>query len=598
MSASRAVLCSVLMLISGCQCVQLPTALRCTGASCSPGERCGDDGRCARADAGCTPSTTCAAEGRECGLLDTGCGEEDCGACANGLTCGSVARGVCSPCDPSAADAPDPDFVDTNCDGLDGMVDGGLFIDPQSGSDLNTGTRARPLYSLARAAELVQLDPSIHTVFISQGVTEGGTWRAPVSLAGGYRAPEWLRTRSSTTTLRGRGTGLRLENLPATVQLSLLTIESTPGDAGSASIGLFVQDAPVSLQQLVVRAGDGPPGLRGADGVRGANGGPGGPGSVGSSGQLCSGCGQSPVAGAAGDAGVGPCGEGTPGLTPLLPNGVRTPPPLDVVLLRPTSGPCSQCPCLDKTGQLETPNALDGLPPAAPPASGDAGADGPARVAGTGSLDGGLWLPLAGAAGAVGYPGAPGAPGAFGGTAIYSLESDAGVEARSAALGSSGGGGGAPGCGGQPGSGGHQGGASIGLVVVGLAPRLENVSVIAGRGGAGGAPGAGGPGGLGGPGGAGGPRWTADCELPPLLPQFGLNPPSASPTGISSYFTAGAGSMGGSGGEGGAGGRGSAGPVGPSVGVWCERSRLDPAQLQVLVSGSDGGLAVPAIDCQ
>jgi hypothetical protein len=519
-----------------------------------------------------------------------------------GLTCGSVVRGRCAPCDPAAADAPDPEFVDSNCDGIDGTVDGGLFVDPESGSDLNPGTLARPIYSLARAAALTQSNPTLHTVFISQGTTEGLTWRAPVSLAGGYRTPEWSRSRSIVSAVRTRGTGLRLENLPANVSVSQLTIESTAGEVGSPSIGLLVFESPVTLQQLVVRAGDGPPGLRGADGATGANGGAGGPGRIGTSGQLCdAGCSESPIPGGGGDGGVGPCGEGLPGHESALPSVTKRLTPYDAALTRTEAEACLSCPCESVgIGGSEVVAAVDSLPLTSVPVTGDAGLDAVGVPSGAGALDGGAWIPLVGLAGNAGAPGSPGEGGGAGGRAVYLVDLGAGATRMvSVALGSSGGGGGAPGCGGRPGEGGLQGGASLGLVIVGAAPRLEDVGVIAGQGGVGGAPGLGGEGGTGGAGAAGGPRWNAECEPSPILARFGLNWPGGMPTANDSFFTGGAGAAGGRGGSGGRGGAGGAGPPGPSVGVWCERSSPSLAQVQVLVSATpDGGVSAPSLNCQ
>lgn len=592
MTTGRFFFALTLLITTSCQCVELPQSLRCTPETCAATEVCGEDGRCTAPDAGCTPTTTCADSARMCGLLNTGCGEEFCGPCPMGSTCGVVQLGQCSACDPAAYDAPDPNFIDSNCDGLDGTVDGGLFVDPETGSDFSPGTRSQPLYSLAKAAELVQLTPSIHTVFIAGGVTGGLTWRAPVSLAGGYQVPDWTRSVLVSTTVRSPGTGLRLEGVPPSVTLSLLTVEATTGSAGTATIGLLLLDSPVTLQQLVVRAGDGSPGLPGADGAAGAPGANGGPGAIGTSGQLC--CGSPPIPGAVGDGGVGPCGEGLPGLAPPLPSSAVRRGRLDAVLTRSQQDRCTSCPCPElMIAAYEVVNAVD-ADAGDPGRIGDAGLDAPSGPGGTGFLDGGQWVRLAPVAGSAGAPGTPGGGGPFGGTAIYDERLDSGIlDTKSAALGSSGGGGGAPGCGGLPGQGGQQGGASIGLVIVGAAPRIENVGVIAGQGGMGGQGGRGGAGGPGGQGGPGGPRYTADCEPTGITPvsSFGLNAPGQTSTNISSFFTAGAGGPGGPGGQGGPGGAGRPGAQGPSVGVWCDRTDFTSGQVRVQAT-------LPAIGCQ
>ncbi len=81
-------------------------------------------------------------------------------------------------------------------------------------------------------------------------------------------------------------------------------------------------------------------------------------------------------------------------------------------------------------------------------------------------------------------------------------------------VGGGGGGGGGGGCGGLGGEGGYPGGWSIGLVVRGAAPKLQNVSVSLGRPGTGGMGGAGSDGLPGGAGGAGAPGHNpATCAL-------------------------------------------------------------------------------------
>ena len=262
--------------LPACQCVQLPTQLACTADACEPGESCGDDGRChllqgdagvdagvdgGVMDAGCIASTSCAVEGRQCGLIQTGCGEADCGACAPGSTCGTFQPGQCAPCDPAVFDFPDPNFVDSNCDGIDGTVDGGLFVDPAVGSDgvFATGARDAPLRSLAYAQTVISrsLTP-VHTVFIAEGSLEGVTWRAPTSLAGGYRSISWARSALAVTTLHAPGVGLRLETLPASVSVSGLTIYGlSQAIAGTATVGLALVDSPVKLQTVLIRAQEG-----------------------------------------------------------------------------------------------------------------------------------------------------------------------------------------------------------------------------------------------------------------------------------------------------------------------------------------------------
>lgn len=580
---SRVLFIALLCSMSACQCVQLPSQLRCTPESCAAGEVCGDDGRCAPlavADGGCVPTTSCALEGLSCGRLSTGCGEVDCGSCAVDQTCGAVTRGQCAPCVPGAFDPPDPNFVDSDCDGLDGTIDGGLFVSLRGSDQSGTGTQSNPLFSLRRAAELIATRPEVHTVFIGEGTYDGLTWTAPVSLAGGYDS-SWSRSNLAVTRLRSPGVGLRLAGVPSSVSLSELTIESVTADAG-ATVGLELLDSPVRLDGVIVRAGDGAPGAPGLEGSAGLAGGDGGVGGQGTSGRPCLSliCPSEPIPGEVGAGGVGNCGDG-------LPGEARPNPALSASLVRAAVEACTGCPCPHpRLPRSERVSGLD-AGPAVPSSSGADGTDAVASATPAAGIldDAGQWQPTPELArGAPGDAGEPGTGGAAGGSAQYVEQS----QVAALALGSSGGGGGAPGCGGQGGNPGSQGGASIGVLMRGAGARFQNVSVFSGRGGAGGAAGRGGAGGLGGEGGEGGPQWEARC-LGANLSVFELEPPSGMGFGAPSNFFGGAGGRGGRGGAGGAGGTGAPGRGGPSVGVWCVNASLGDAGVTITAGAGGPG---------
>ena len=444
--------------LSACQCVQLPADLKCTPDQCAP-DRCGDDGRChGVSDAGCVASTSCALAGLECGLLDTGCGEEACGTCNAGSTCGTFQPGQCAPCDPDVFDFPDPNFVDSNCDGIDGTVDGGLFVDPVIGSDgpFGTGQRDAPLRSLGRAQAVISRrsgDP-IHTVFIAEGFLDGLTWDQPVSLAGGYRAITWARSALAVTTIQRQDVGLRLEGLPATVLVTGLTIEGlTSSTPGIATVGLWVFDSPVSLRTLVVRAQGGAAGADGAPGLPGTPGGDGAAGPQGESGPL--GCGRfctSASAGLPADGGAGACGPGGEGAA--SPNiSMATIRPVDDLFASVLG--CGACPCPAADGGFELRRGADADGGSAG-LDGDAGLPSASLTVAVGQVDGGWWSPTAPPPpGTDGLNGVGGTGGLAGGSAIY----QEGTSYSQVAFGSVGGGGGAPGCGGRGGQSGAPGGA-------------------------------------------------------------------------------------------------------------------------------------------
>ena len=585
-----------LTLVSACQCVQLPTDLKCTPEDCAP-EACGKDGRChplivdaGVIDAGCTPVMSCATEGRQCGLLQTGCGEEDCGTCTNGSTCGTVQPGQCAPCDLTVFDPPDPNFVDSNCDGIDGTIDGGLFVDPITGSDgpFGTGTRSAPVRSLARAQVMIQaLGRPPHTVFIAEGSLAGVTWIDPVSLAGGYRSITWARSTLAVTTVRTAGVGLRLENVPATVAVSGLTIEGATATANTASVGLVLVDSPVKLQSLTVRAQDGAPGTDGDAGAPGPFGGPGAAGTTGESGPLtfciwvpCTVVTAQPSPPA--DGGAGACGDGEEGQAPPSPADV-TLRAADAVLVRPGLAGCDACPCTAADGGAEIRIGADG-DGGAPGRDGDGGLTMSTFVATLGAVDGGWWSASARSPrGDDGVVGARGPGGRAGGSALYRFDNDY----KQVSFGSVGGGGGAPGCAGRGGESGGAGAPSIGMIVVGAAPSFSGVNVVTSQGGRGGAAGAGGAGGLGGTGGPGGATHVATCST---TTSFDFTQPNQPPAGLRSGFHGGAGGPGGRGGNGGRGGDGAPGPGGANIGVWCERVLLDELPAVQLGTGGDGGV--------
>ncbi|MGZ3461630.1 MAG: PE-PGRS family protein, partial [Archangium sp.] len=100
-----------------------------------------------------------------------------------------VSAGRCKPtdCDPSASDPPDDLFFDANCDGVDGMADGGVFVDPRDGvDDVTSGTRGTPFKSLSFA--LQHLPEGNTAIYLAQGAYDEPEMRLdkPVSLYGGY----------------------------------------------------------------------------------------------------------------------------------------------------------------------------------------------------------------------------------------------------------------------------------------------------------------------------------------------------------------------------------------------------------------------------
>ncbi|WP_395837885.1 PE-PGRS family protein [Archangium violaceum] len=457
-----------------------------------------------------------------------------------------VATGRCAPegCKPEWADPPDDRFLDSNCDGIDGVVEDGVFVDPVNGKNsAQSGTKDAPYQTLAYALE--RIPANIQAIYLARGVYNEPGLRLdkPISLYGGYAGLDggWKRDATHITQLKGGSIGLTVNGLgeDAGVSLEWLSITSTPGSEPSApSIGLRVlQSKGVRLRHVQIQAEEGADGAVGSTpstGPGGADGGTGGaaPSNVAGGSPGISSCGSvqnkggtggrggenilaTRGAGARGEAGTPSASGGDGGL------GKET----------PTSCTGEACHCVGEPGQDGQVGAGGGIGP-----SGDPGD-------GIGTLVADTWSPTSGTAGQPGYPGGGGGGGGGGG--MCSAKYGASI-----AEGSGGGGGGAGGCPGLGGSGGKGGGASIALLLINAHVELESCSLKTTKGGEGGAGGPGGPGGPGGQGGPGGPSFVNTSDS------------SATATG-------GRGGKGGNGGKGGDGGPGGNGGGGPSVGIWC-----------------------------
>jgi hypothetical protein len=462
---------------------------------------------------------------------------------------------------PDAEDLPDPDFADTNCDGIDGDYRRLLFVRPDAPPDDRQGTRERPFGTIAEALEAAAMRPGIEGIALAVGrYEERVTLVDGVSVYGGYDPQRsWARGArvesviAGTRPDRGRIVGVVAEGLREPTALDLVTVEASgdPGPGGSL-YAVYARNAPgLSLRAVTARAGDAPGGIDGADGAPGDDGAPGQDGGA---------CGQPPGAGGASacGAGGGAGGAGSP---------------------RGVDGQPGQFPGCGGTGGPRGGGGAGGdgghgCNPAAP----GAGADGP------GGLDGGLdaegwWSSARGTDGAAGPAGAPGGGGGGGGGAAV-------IDGT----GGGGGGGGAGGCGGRPGLGGTGGGGSFALFAVdspGLT--ITACDFRSGSGGAGGSGGHGGAPGAGAGGGSGGAgREAFACG--------GLAGP-------------GAGGNGGHGADGGRGGHGGGGAGGPSLPVFCVGTPLAIGRdtfLQPGVGGPGGdapgerghdGVSAPSSGC-
>lgn len=469
------------------------------------------------ADAGCTPST-CESLAYSCGTHDDGCGGQlDCGQCQSGSGCAAQGTtGICEACE--TADPPDDAYMDSNCDGIDGVASESVFVDP-AGDDASAGTREAPVKTVARA---LMLAADGRPILISKGIyMETLTVQSgPVNLHGGYaRDDGWSRSAQNEVLIRQPASGAQILNVTDPVLLDHVILEAADASNPTqrASIALRVSNATdVRLRQVRLAAGAGLEGESGIDGPGGADGGQGQTGGVGTPGNGgAQGCSSAGNGGGGGLPGFG-ASDGTPGAgaTNGGPGGDGG-----------ISGKCS-------INLFAAPGQAGG--------SGSAGPDGSDGTAGAsmGTWDGGVYHPASGTQGTFGTSGRGGGGGGGGGGNLADCNLPHQLQ-----TGGGGGGGGGGGCGGFPGQPGTGGGPSVALMVTTSSVTSEGGVVLATKGGGeGGGGGNGGPGGAGGAGGFGSQGQTSTTRP---------------------------GGNGGAGGAGGRGGHAGGGGGGPSVGVWC-----------------------------
>lgn len=443
------------------------------------------------------------------------------------------------------ADVPDPNYLDTNGDGIDGDIAKAIFVAPPPlGNDSQPGSMNQPVATLAKGVELASRYSPSKDVYVSKGtyvLSATLQLATGVSIYGQYDAAAgWQRTASNETAVRGPSTAIRAAGLDRETHLEGLRIiaasASAVGESSYAIRGLNLTGR-LFVRYNVIEAGAGAPGSAGSPGVSGQPGGPGENGQDGEDGGYAGSGGSSPC-GRVGGRG-GPGGYNSPGWWGAGGMGwdgyAGTPG-------APGQGGWMGPPC-DDSEQGE--HGVDGR-------TGVSGSNGPATTD-YGTVVGDEFVPSQGNAGTSGISGGGGG-GAGGGGANQFVYFGCG-----AYIGGGGGGGGGGGCGGTAGGGGSGGGGSFGVFLVNGTATVSGNRFTTGNGGNGGNGGSGGLGGLGGDAGPNGAGWKY-----------------AAPGG-----------NGGRGGDGGAGGSGSGGPGGHSIGIFLKSSP------QVSVEGNTMFLGLP-----
>ena len=478
------------------------------------------------------------------GQVDDGLGETTCGLGECLHTVDNCQGGNDQTCNPmegaQSSDTPDPDFKDTNCDGVDGNVSKALFVDVYSGKDSNPGTKSKPFKSITHALTKASSSGK-NQILVSQGSYSGQiTLKNGVSIYGGYNASAgWTRSEGNSVQLHGSTKMVVAINISSPTTLALLTIQASSNTAsGGSSYGVLARSSSgLTIRDCTISAGGGGGGATGASGTKGTDGQKGfdgKPGCEDGGGAFCSSC-STPGVGA----GVsGSCGnKGGNGGASGKGDG---------------SG---------KNGQSVSGGGVGGKGGSAGHNGTSGGAAGGASGGSNGSGGGSIgtlgtngYTPAGGGSATNGSSGKGGGGGGGGG-------GDAPGFGECDSYGGTGGGGGSGACGGTGGKGGGGGGGSFAIYIYGGSPNIISCQLTTLNGGKGGSGGSGGKGGTGGGGGKGGAGGDEDSK---------------------------SGGAGGKGGNGGAGGHGGGGGGGPSIGIACANNAA-PDLSNVSINHGSGG---------
>jgi hypothetical protein len=92
---------------------------------------------------------------------------------------------------PGAADVPDLDFVDSNCDGIDGTERDAIFVAP-NGNDANPGTKTKPKRQIQAAIATIVAGNG-HYVLVAFGSYSRVALASGIGIYGGYEPSSWVR---------------------------------------------------------------------------------------------------------------------------------------------------------------------------------------------------------------------------------------------------------------------------------------------------------------------------------------------------------------------------------------------------------------------
>ena len=213
-----------------------------------------NDGDCFCVSAPCT------------GSISTGCSTIDGGDCDD--TDNSV--------HPDALDTPDLDYIDHDCDGMDGDETNGVYLDPVSGKDTASGgTSSKPVKTLDEAFSKAKSSGRDWIYVASGSLSLSGTFDEGINIAGGYDASAgWSRKSSILPTLVTSASGVVISGWTTATEWQQIGIIANANTAksGSSFALRVINSKDLTINGCEIESGDAGIGLDGANGTSGASG--------------------------------------------------------------------------------------------------------------------------------------------------------------------------------------------------------------------------------------------------------------------------------------------------------------------------------------
>lgn len=159
---------------------------------------------------------------------------------------GNPATGVCG-CEYSCTqtsptnDSIDPNFIDDNCDGTDGVVAKCVFVAASQGDDVNgVGTRQNPLKTIGAAIQYANTHALSGVCVSGETYAEAVQVVSGISIYGGFNANDpvfkFRRSANVTTSVSAQGTVFAAPQINIETHLEGLTIDALPTMTSGASI--------------------------------------------------------------------------------------------------------------------------------------------------------------------------------------------------------------------------------------------------------------------------------------------------------------------------------------------------------------------------